>query len=622
MCGIIASLGYQTNTNLLNGLKHLQNRGYDSAGITTFQNNSFITHKFCSSKEVDAIDKIQDIISLHQTSKIGIGHTRWATHGIKNKINSHPHLSSNKLFCLVHNGIIDNYNNLKVSLNKKIFLSQTDSEVIVNLIEYHYENISKTNSKSLNLILNNVIQSIKITLSQLEGSWGLVILCKLLPNYMFCSRKDSPLLVSIDNKDKLLISSEKSGFSNKVSSYIVLDNNDLCISYIDSNNTIQMETENIYKPIPNVKIDYNISHQPYSSWLEKEIREQKFSSSRIIDFYLRDKIILESLDNKRVKLEKINNIILIACGTSYYAAQIGRSYLKNLDYFNTVQVFDGADFEENDIPNIGETVFILLSQSGETKDLFKSIQIAKKKNILLIGIINVEDSLISREVDCICYLKAKREVSVASTKSFTSQVIMLVMISIWFSQIHFINESTRHQQISDLRKLHLDIEKTIEISFQEIQNLILKLDFIKFRSCFILGKGISEFIAKEGSLKLKEITYIHAEGYATSSLKHGPFALLEDNFPVIILAPYIDNDKTYNKILNSYEEVKTRGANIIYISNINNINNINNILIPTNKSFQELLSVIPLQILTLQIANLKKINPDKPRNLAKVVTVD
>tara|TARA_B110000495_G_C23013017_1_gene599457 strand:- start:59 stop:1981 length:1923 start_codon:yes stop_codon:yes gene_type:complete len=640
MCGIIACIGENCEKTLMDGLEQLQNRGYDSAGISTIKNNEFLTHKFSSEDNENALIKLNKSIHKHKNSTIGIGHTRWATHGSKVDRNSHPHISNNKLFSLVHNGIISNYSELKNKLLEfKYFKSDTDSEVIVNLLEYNYEMSLNNNpkNKSIKTLIANVIKN---TLSELEGSWGLAILCTLLPKYIFVVRKGSPLLVSLDTNSNIIVTSERSGFCGKINNYISLDNNDICMVSKETG----IETCNSYIPIKNKYLNYDLTPNPYKYWLEKEINDQKTSCLNAINLggrLIENKVKLGGLELKKVQLKEIDNIIILGCGTSYNAGCIGVNYFKTICNFNTVQAYDGAEFSDIDIPRVGKTAFIFLSQSGETKDLINCIDIGKKNNILLIGIINVVDSYIARETDCGCYLNAGREVSVASTKSFTSQVILLSMVAIWFAQLKNINENIRLSYIKDLRRLHIDINNCI-INLFNSKKIDEVLDFFCFPSCFILGKQNCEHIAREGALKIKEISYIHAEGYSTSSLKHGPFALLESDFPVIICAPFNEN---YDKVMNAYEEIKARGGKIILISDYNSYNSyktynkpkqytnlLNNmkhitqtstiIHIPHNKSYNDLLCVFPLQILALKLALSKKINPDIPRNLAKVVTVD
>jgi len=294
-------------------------------------------------------------------------------------------------------------------------------------------------------------------------------------------------------------------------------------------------------------------------------------------------------------------------------------FFKQLCQFNTVQVFDGAEFNEQDIPIVGNTVFILVSQSGETKDLHRCIEISKNNNITTIGIVNVVDSLIAREVDCGIYCNAGKEVGVASTKAFTSQVVCLSMAAIWFSSLQNINEKKRVRMVSDLHNLASDIKLTLKLCSENIKEYITK---INKSNMFLLGKGSDEFIAKEGALKIKEISYIHSEGYSSSSLKHGPFALLDENFPVIIL----NMDQTHRaKTLNCYQEVSSRNSPVLMITNDISISSdvsCDIIYVPENKSYASLLGIIPIQLLAYHLSINKGINPDKPKNLAKVVTVE
>jgi len=607
MCGISAILGIDCYKILLESLRQLQNRGYDSAGISTISDNSFTINKFASGDSNSAIELLEKTSCIKSIN--GISHTRWATHGPKTRINSHPHESMCGKFTIVHNGIIENYKSIKINLTKNgyTFKSQTDSEVIINLISYYYK------------IFNNVKKSIKMALDELQGTWGVVIQFIEEPNKLYCSRRGSPLLIG-HNRNFAMIVSEQSGFINYFEEYRILNNDDICeLSYFNNHISIKTETKLNTKKI-NIQ-NSSLTPAPFKYWTLKEIYEQSESSLRAISLGGRllstNKVKLGGLEQNKHILIKIKNIILLGCGTSLHAAHIGMSYMKEFCNFNTVTVYDGAEFTDNDIPKEGQTALLFLSQSGETKDLHRCINIAKKNHIFTIGVINVPDSQIAREVNCGCYLNAGKEVAVASTKSFVSQVIILSMISIWFSQINDINEDKRLKIIDCLKNLNIDIEKTIKISHTRVKK------FIKFfynkPSCFILGKSKGEWISKEGALKIKEISYIHAEGYSSSSLKHGPFALLNKDFPVIILAP---KNKYYHKSLNAYEEIKSRGAKLMYISNIEEEGINNKIILPTNMYYQDLLNIIPLQLLAYELSISKNINPDTPRNLAKVVTVE
>lgn len=616
MCGIVATITTNNNNTkkcidiLFEGLEQIQNRGYDSAGICSIYNNKFNLDKFASDKKTTSLDKLKVCMVNHNESNIGIAHTRWATHGSKTDINSHPHISMDNKFALVHNGIIENYKELKNMLMKNgyIFTSQTDTEVIVQLLSFIY----KKN--------NDILDTINETMKLLYGTWGLAILCIDSPDTIYCTKHGSPLLVTC-NDDYAIISSEQSGFSNYVSNYFVLKNYDICVIQKEFNK-INIKTNHSYEFKKITQMSSNNTPAPYPYWTLKEIYDQSESINRAISFGGRllslEEVKLGGLETCKEKLMKIDNLIILGCGSSYNAGLLGCYYFKELCNFNCVFVIDGSEFNENDIPKYGVTGLILLSQSGETKDLYRCIKIANKENLITIGIINVVDSLIAREVDCGCYLNAGREFAVASTKSFTSQCVILSMVAIWFSQNKKINYEKRCKYIKDLYNLQMDIIEVLSKIEKDISDNILEI--FKNPSCFILGKGKSESIAREGSLKIKEICYIHSEGCSTSSLKHGPFALLSEDFPVIMLSTNYDD---YACIENVYNEIKSRHAKIIFITNDEKYAQDKEIflLIPQNKTYSDLLCVIHLQMIAYKLALSKGINPDFPKNLAKVVTV-
>ena len=606
MCGIVGFIGNDNAyEKILNGLIQLQNRGYDSAGISVMEDD-IKTWKYASEDSVSALEKLKEYGS---ESSVGIGHTRWATHGAKTDVNSHPHVSYNNIFSLVHNGIIENYKELKAMLVKRGIQnkSQTDTEVIVNLIAMFYDENK------------DVFTSIKKTTKLLKGTWGICVLCKNEPNKIYCTRHGSPLLIGIDDS-MMMITSEQSGFCNMFNQYIVLNNHDICVLDYNESNTVELKTNDNYEQHEVNNNQYALTPDPYAHWTLKEINEQVESSQRAISMggrLLENSVILGGLNENKKDVGKIDNLIILGCGTSYHSGMYGAFYFKEMSDFNNIQLFDGAEFTKEDIPKLGNTALILISQSGETKDLHRCIQIANDCDLFTIGIVNVVDSLIAREVNCGCYLNAGREVAVASTKAYTSQVILLNMIALWFAQYKNIHNTKRQTMIKDLRKLYLDIQKAIQISMESIKP-ILSL-FENKSSCFILGKGKGESVAREGALKIKEISYIHAEGYSTSSLKHGPFALLEPGFPVILVAP---NDEHYAKSMNAYEEIKSRHAEIVVITDNKDCDLPNTIFIPYNETFRHLLSVIPMQLLAYELSLMNGLNPDMPRNLAKVVTVE
>ena len=543
MCGIIGFIGFNpSNKFIINGLLQLQNRGYDSAGICTLSiDNEFLIYKYASKTNVNAMNLLKE--KEYNNDSIGIGHTRWATHGAKTDINSHPHMDMNNQFSLVHNGIIENFNELKNDLINKnyTFKSQTDTEVIVNLLAYE------------NTLVDKVEDAIRNTINKLEGTYALCILNKEEPNKLYCVRHGSPLLISVNDNEALIVS-EQSGFCNKATSYICLDNQDICVLE-KKDNIINISTKNSYNLKKSTNVESQLTPYPYNHWMIKEIYDQLKSSQRAISnggrLFDDNSVKLGGLESSKDKLIKIKNLILLGCGTSYFAGLTSIKYFKELCNFNTIQIYDGAEFNSDDIPKVGETALLLLSQSGETKDLHRCIKIGNDNNLFIIGVVNVVDSLIARESNCGCYLNAGREVAVASTKSFTSQVIILSMIAIWFAQIHNINDNKRLQYISDIRKLSNDISQVLN-NGEKYKTFVDQL--YNKKSMFILGKGNLEAIAKESSLKVKEVSYIHAEGYSGSSLKHGPFGLLEKDFPVIL----IDSDQNhYSKMINVYEEIKS-----------------------------------------------------------------
>lgn len=606
MCGIIGYLGNDNFIDyILKGLKLIQNRGYDSVGVS-FINNDIHTIKRASNNVFDSFSNVlTEIENRDIKSRIAIGHTRWATHGSKTDINAHPHSDSDNMFAIVHNGIIENYLQLSNMLKEHgvSFKSQTDTEIVVALINFYKKQG------------NTILQSITKTVEQLIGTWAFVIICKDEPNKMWITRNGSPLLLGIED-DFAMVVSEQSAFSNYIKNYIPINNHDIIeISLI--NNKISFN-QNIYeskimsRDISNQEV-INSPH-PWKYWMEKEINQQPHYIMQAINNGGRinndSTVKLGGLDTCFDKLMLIENLIILGCGTSFNAGLWAIHLFKLLEIFNTISIYDGAEFEELDIPKSGITGLLLLSQSGETRDLIRCLEIAKSRELTTIGVVNVVDSVIARETDCGVYLNAGLELAVASTKSFTNQCVILSMIVIWFAQNKDLHIKKRIKIISDLRSLFLHF--TNVLNRQQVLNCILTtLDTTK--SFFILGKNNDHAIANEAALKLKEIGYIHAEGFSSSALKHGPFALITQNLPIFI----IDTNSYYhNKNNNAFHEVKARGANTIVISESGDLK------IDHNDTFGGLLANVYLQILSLKISLLKDNNPDFPRNLAKVVTVD
>jgi glucosamine--fructose-6-phosphate aminotransferase (isomerizing) len=610
MCGIIAYLGNDIFTDyVLTGLTLLQNRGYDSVGISYIENQEIKTIKYASTNTNNSLEKLKGILLKENiSSHCGIGHTRWATHGGKTDINSHPHNDNLDRISIVHNGIIENFRELKKKLieNGYFFKSQTDTEVIAVLIGYYLDNGE---------IIENAI---KKTLEELTGTWALVITYKEFPNKIWITRNGSPLLLGLE-EDYIMVVSEQIAFSNYMKKYIILDNHDL-IEIAKEGKTITY-SENVHRYPIKIKQLPNIQLQPcgYAHWMLKEIIEQPDAITRAINNGGRIEsdytVKLGGLDRNKERLLTINHLILLGCGTSFHAGLWAMDIFKSIDIFDTVSCYDGAEFNIKDIPKKGKSGVILLSQSGETKDLHRCIKIANDYDIITIGVVNVVDSLIARESECGIYLNAGREVGVASTKSFTNQCIILSMVSVWFSQNFNTCIEKRKQIISDLRKISFQIETLLHYTLKNPDFFKPYIEFLKLKkNMFILGKGRGEAIAKEGSLKIKEIAYIHAEGYSSSALKHGPFALIENKLPIILLDI---EDEHRDKINNAYQEILSRDAYVIKISDIEG-----ELKIEKNKTFGGLLANVYLQLLSYLLSVELGYSPDYPRNLAKVVTVE
>lgn len=618
MCGIIGviSNSCQVVDTLLKGLAELQNRGYDSIGVSLLQQNEFYVYKDVCHHQDDIAILLSTIDNTQQYHN-GIAHSRWATHGGITKENAHPHVCFQNLFALVHNGIIENYKELKMELEKEniTFLSDTDSEVIVHMISKIFQKQEETIS-----LMDRVIHAICSVVHRLQGTYGLVIQCKLLPQNLFCIRYGSPLVVGI-SEESVMIVSEKSAFGKNVSLYLPIEDHDLIILQDDKIKPITRISD---VPRDIIFLEnrpmYSGDKEGYETWTEKEIMEQPDAIRRCIKNGSR---ILP--DNSGVKLgglmennEKIQNtqhIILLGCGTSYHACLLISHYFRVMkNMIHTVQVCDGSEFDVSYISKSGNTTLIVVSQSGETMDLLLSIRKFRlfNPNFLVLGVINVVDSVIASMVDGGLYINCGKERGVASTKSFTTQIITLYLVACFFSSCYTISS---HLQI--IRNLPLILEHNLKKYFEHARTWMCS--FVqKFSNIFIIGKSFDYYIAMEASLKIKEISYIHAEAYSSSSLKHGPFALLDKNMLVILLSN-IPTER--HKLENAYQEIKARGSPIIVLSYENISQCPYYVNIPYHY-FSYLEANIVLQILALELSLSKNINPDYPKNLAKVVTVE
>ena len=611
MCGIIGYIGNDDAYDyILSGLGLLQNRGYDSAGICVIggENEGFITSKFASS------DALQLLQKKKQIGKIGIGHTRWATHGAKTDVNAHPHIDSKMKVSIVHNGIIENYMEIKKKLMDYgyTFISQTDSEVIANLISYYY---------SLEMDTEKALFK---SFDELQGTWAVVILFKDHPDCIYLSKNGSPLVIGYDKSWGCIISSEQLPLSKYFSNYVSMNDGDIVsvhkqddgiISFPDISNYSLLKIQN--------KICESTPH-PYEHWTLKEIYEQEHSILRALNNGGRienaSNVKLGGPDENIDCLKNIQTIVILGCGTSLYAGFVASVILKKMKCFDSVFCYDASEFTSDDIPQNTQIGFIVLSQSGETKDVHRCLKLTK--SFPIISIINVVGSMIALESTCGIYLNAGREVGVASTKSFTSQIVVMTLLSIWFGQIHNKSEFLRKQYITSLRNLSYQVHHILTTCRDHCKQIAERVCKTK-KTIFILGRRESHFLAREAALKLKEIAYIEAEGCSAGSLKHGPFALIDEDTLIFLLAP---RDEHFEKMLNTAEEIYSRKANIIMITTDRKPSKSelysDIIVLPHNDKLNSILCIVPMQLIAYEVAILKGINPDFPRNLAKVVTVD
>ena len=615
MCGIAAYIGEEQCANILvNCLKILSNRGYDSAGfmLSNTDTDDMIVKKSITKGDNLAIDELgKSAVDISGSYNIGIGHTRWATHGVTSEANCHPHTDSNKKFHLVHNGIIENYKQLKALLIKNgyTFYSETDTEVIVNLLDYYYK------------MSENMISSIKDVANNLQGTFGVCFYHVGHGSKLFCFKQGSPMMISINAKFAM-VSSEISGFNRLTSKYFSLDDGDYCVIE-KTEEEISIESGNVYSSLEIINtIDTNDKGE-FEHWTLKEIYEQPIALQRAINNGARLEgdynSKLGGLETHREHFCDITNCLIIGCGTSHFAAEIGAYYFRTLTDFDMVLSVDGCEFVEDDIPKKGKTLAILLSQSGETRDLYNCLSVLKRRGVVTLGCINVPDSLIAQEVDCGVYLNAGKEVGVASTKSFTSQLVILCLVAIWFGQGSRGVERMRiGKYVESIRKLTTEVQSVLR-NRDYIETLVRRKSIFSHPSVFILGKGSMFHVAREGALKIKEISYCHAEAYSGSALKHGPFSLLEEGFPVIAI---IHKDEFYNKMCSAFEEIKSRGADILVITNDPSFDHKNKIIVNATNEMAEIPYVVVLQFIAYFMSVHKKINPDYPRNLAKVVTVE
>lgn len=559
----------------------------------------------------DAIERLKKTIQMHQGHHVGIAHTRWATHGGKTDTNAHPHTDYKKRVALVHNGVIENSAELKKMLLQKNpavkFVSETDTEVIAQLIG-HFLDQGLT-------VLNSVQEAIKL----MEGTWGLAIVSVDNPEEIIAVRNGSPLLIGL-SQGHTFLASEASAFSRYTRDFVSLDNGEVVV--IKANNS--RESYDIKRIQVAEKEEIKLSPDPYPHWTLKEIEEQPASLLRALNNGGRldsnSTVKLGGLEQNRERLIGIRRLVIAACGTSFHAGQYGAKLMRQLRAFESVSVVDAAELSLDDFPLGEKTGLLVISQSGETRDVIRCLNLAEEHNIPMFSVVNAVGSEIARITKCGVYTNSGREHAVASTKAFTAQVVVLSLISIWFSQNQHQNHELKKRQdlIEGLHKISTYSGRVLSLH-HKCRELASKMR--DCQSCFILGRGLGEPIAREAALKIKEIAYVHAEGYPLGSLKHGPFALIDKNTPIFII---MLNDAHASAARTTAEEVRGRGALVIGISdNPKWAQEVCHVVfeIPSCGPFTPLLSILPLQLVAYELSVLRGINPDKPRNLAKAVTV-
>ncbi|MDA3821083.1 MAG: glutamine--fructose-6-phosphate transaminase (isomerizing) [Bacteroidales bacterium] len=612
MCGIV---GYIGNRNaypiLLKGLKRLEYRGYDSAGVA-LQNGQINLYK-----KKGKVAELEDYVTgMDISGTIGIGHTRWATHGEPSDVNAHPHTSENGIFTLIHNGIIENYTYLKKILIEHgySFKSETDTEVLVNLIEYIYK------SQEVNAEV-----AVRLALSKLVGAYGLVILCSEESDKIIAARKSSPLVIGLGD-DEYFLASDATPIVEYTNRVIYLENDDVAI--IKRDELILKTTMKDSSLTPRIKkLDLALSEiekNGYDHFMLKEIFEQPRSITDTFRGRLHieaNEIKLGGLHEVQERLVNAKRILIVACGTSWHAGLVGEYLLEDLARV-PVEVDYASEFRYRNPLITEDDIVIAISQSGETADTLAAIQLAKDRGALVLGICNVVGSSISRETHAGVYTHAGPEIGVASTKAFTAQVTVLTMMAMMIGKERGLIKPERFAVLmDDLQEIPHKIEHILEQNekLKNIANI-----YKEVTNALYLGRGVSYPVALEGALKLKEISYIHAEGYPAAEMKHGPIALIDENMPVVVIAT---KDNSYEKIVSNVQEVKARNGIVIAIvtegDDIIEKMADHVIAIPdTDPSLVPLLSSIPLQLIAYHIAVMRNCNVDQPRNLAKSVTVE
>jgi glucosamine--fructose-6-phosphate aminotransferase (isomerizing) len=605
MCGIIGIASNKpVSMNIINSLKRLEYRGYDSAGLATINNNE-INEKKCSGR-VEVLEKI--LFKTPAEGNLGIGHVRWATHGVPNKINAHPH--SSEIVSVVHNGIIENSSEIKKELKEKglEFKSQTDTEVITLLITEALKNM-------------NPLDSVFSTLKKLKGSFALGIIFKKFQNIIIGARRGSPLAVGF-SKEENYIGSDSYALKSMTNKISYLDDGDICILTKESVEFYDSKKNKINKKVLILSDDMNVNDKgDYKNFMSKEIFDQPVTAKNCINEYvdsLRENI---NFYNFPIKPEIIKKIVLVGCGTAYHSCLVAKYWFEELTSIN-VEIDIASEFRYRNLRFNKDNLYVFVSQSGETADTAAALDLCKKNKVKTCSIVNAVESTIARNSDWVLPIYAGPEVGVASTKAFTGQMLVLYILCLKLAHLRKDIEKKNYQaKIKNLIKLPSMIRDALQ---NENKIQIIAKDFLNAKGSMFLGRGSSFPIALEGALKLKELSYLHAEGYPAGEMKHGPLALIEDGLPVIVIAP---KDRYFEKTISNMQEVIARGGKVLLITDykkdVLNENIRFGIRVPfIEETLSPFLLTIPLQLLAYHVAMLKKCDIDKPRNLAKSVTVE
>ena len=605
MCGIIGIASNKSVTsNIIQSLKKLEYRGYDSAGIATITKGEIDENK-CTGR-VDNLEKI--LFKNPSSGVLGIGHVRWATHGVPNQVNAHPH--SSEEVSVVHNGIIENSSELKKDLEKKgyRFKSQTDTEVITFLLTDFLKNF-------------DLINTINKTLEKLHGSFALGIIFKKYNNIVVGARRGSPLAVGYGHEENYL-GSDSYALKSMTNKITYLDDGDICVL---TNNKVEFYNSTnikINKEVLTLSDDKHIAEKgDYKDFMSKEIYEQNITAKTCIKEYIDQLRGDINLYNFPIKPQEIEKIILIGCGTAYHACLTSKYWFEELTSI-PIEIDVASEFRYRKLQFNKKHLYVFVSQSGETADTFAALDLCKKNKVITCSIVNVVESSIARSSDFVLPIHAGPEIGVASTKAFIGQMLVLYILSLKISEARKeISKSDYIKKITELKTLPDLIKKTLECE-DKIQ--VIAKDFLEAKGTIFLGRGSSFPIALEGALKLKELSYLHAEGYPAGEMKHGPLALIEEGLPVVVLAP---KDKYFEKTISNMQEVIARGGKVFLITNKSKNIISENIrftleISKTDDFLTPFLMTIPLQLLAYHVASLKNLDIDKPRNLAKSVTVE